>query len=186
MKIRFLKLKDWLLMTVMGLMGLTACHSSKDVAQQPVEPEDDKPAVAPRSEAALMYGVPTMDFVLKGRVIDTKGKGVEGMQVILVNGTIDITPDDMHLDNKYVQEYIRESSDTTDAEGYFSCHMKDFPKDSQNVIIRDVDGKKNGAFVDQMVEVNFADGVQSGTRKGWYHGTRTKDVDITVKRVNED
>ena len=38
MKIRFLKLKDWLLMTVMGLMGLTACHSSKEVAQQPVEP----------------------------------------------------------------------------------------------------------------------------------------------------
>ena len=133
-----------------------------------------------------MYGVPTMDFVLKGRVIDSKGVGVEGMQVILVNGTIDITPDNMHLDNKYVLEYIRESSDTTDAEGYFSCHMKDFPKDSQNVIVRDVDGKKNGAFVDQMVEVNFADGVQSGTRKGWYQGTRTKDVDITVKRVNED
>ena len=185
MKIRFLKLKDWLLMTVMGLMGLTACHSSKEVAQQPVEPEDDKPAVAPRSEAALMYGVPTMDFVLKGKVKDEKGNPVSGMQVILVNGTVDITPESMQEDNPYVQDYIAEASDLTDGTGNFECHVKDVPREVQRVIIRDVDGEANGKFESQMVEITFTEADQTGERKGWYMGTRTKDVDITVKKVSE-
>lgn len=186
MKMRFLKMKDWLLMTAMGMLGLTACHSSKEATQQTAEPADAAKEVVPRNEAALMYGVPTMDFVLKGRVIDTKGEGVKGMQVILLNGSVDITPENMHEDNPYVKEYINQSSDTTDAEGYFSCQMKDFPKDVHSVIVRDVDGAENGEYRDQMVEVNFADGEQTGVRRGWYQGVRTKDVDITVKKVTEE
>ena len=77
MKIRFLKLKDWLLMCAMGLFGLTACHTAKKVAEEPVK-NDDKDTVeqpVPRGgEMALMYGVPTMDFVVKGRVINEQGK----------------------------------------------------------------------------------------------------------------
>ena len=109
MKIRFLKLKDWLLMTAMGLFGLTACHTAKETAQNPPAKECDTPteAPSPRNEMALMYGVPTMDFVIKGRVINEQGKPVKGMQVILVNQTIDIAPDHMDEDNPYVQEYIQ-------------------------------------------------------------------------------
>jgi putative lipoprotein (rSAM/lipoprotein system) len=185
MKIRFLKLKDWLLMSLMGVMGMTACHSSKEVAQQTADPEPEKEVVNPREEMALMYGVPTMDYVLKGRVIDTEGKGVRGMQVILVNTRVDLSPEEMYEDNPYVQEYIKGASDTTDAEGYFQCHMQDVPTDVHHVIVRDIDGQKNGAFVDQMVPVNFAEGEQTGDRKGWYLGTRTKDVDITVMKTSE-
>ena len=185
MKIRFLKLKDWLLMSVMGLFGLTSCHCHKEAAQEPVvgdEPDSiEKPA--PRSgDMALMYGVPTMDFVLKGRVIDAEGEPVKGMQVILVNQTVDIAPDHMDEDNPFVQDYIEHSSDTTDAQGVFECHVKDVPTDVQRVIVRDIDGSKNGRYEDQMIAINFSDGEQSGERRGWYVGKRTKDVDITVSK----
>lgn len=182
MKIRFLKLKDWLLMTAMGLFGLTACHTPKEAAQQTPAPDGDDAIEQPkpRGEMALMYGVPTMDFVLKGRVIDPDGKPVKGMQVILVNQTVDIAPDHMDEDNPYVQDYIQQASDTTDVEGVFECRVKDVPVDKQRVIVRDIDGGQNGSFEDQMVEVEFTPDDQTAERKGWYMGTRTKDVDITV------
>jgi len=183
MKIRFLKLKDWLLMTAMGLFGLTACHTAKEAAnQQPKDNDPDDAVVAPnpRNEMALMYGVPTMDFVVKGRVIDSYGNPVKGMQVILVNQTVDIAPDHMDEDNPYVKEYIEQASDTTDAQGTFSCHTRSVPVDRQRMIIRDVDGSANGSYEDQMVEIEFTEENQTGERKGWYMGVRTKDVDITV------
>ena len=185
MKIRFLKFKDWLLMSVMGLFGLTACHTSKEATTQQPQANDGDEAIeqpAPRGDGALMYGVPTMDFVLKGRVIDEEGAPVKGMQVILVNQTVDIAPDHMDEDNPFVQDYIEHSSDTTDAEGVFECHVKDVPVEFQRVIIRDVDGDKNGRYKDQMVEVSFAEAEQTAGRKGWYFGKRTKDVDITVSK----
>ena len=185
MKIRFLKFKDWLLMGIMGLFGLTACHTAKKVVEEPVM-NDDKDSVeqpVPRGgEMALMYGVPTMDFVVKGRVINEQGKPVKGMQVILVNQKVDIAPDHMDEDNPYVQDYIQHASDTTDEQGVFECHVKDVPMDVQRVIVRDIDGKKNGSYQDQMVDIEFTDADQTGERKGWYFGKRTKDVDITVSK----
>ena len=104
------------------------------------------------------------------------------MQVILVNQTVDIAPDHMDEENPYVQEYIKQSSDTTDAQGAFECHVKDVPVDVQRVIVRDIDGSKNGVYEDQMIDIRFTEADQNGERKGWYMGTRTKDVDITVSK----
>lgn len=185
MKIRFLKLKDWLLMSVMGMFGLTSCHCHKEVAQEPVvgdEPDSIEQPVPRGGEMALMYGVPTMDFVVKGRVINEQGKPVKGMQVILVNQKVDIAPDHMDEDNPYVQDYIKHASDTTNELGVFECHVKDVPVDVQRVIVRDVDGKKNGSYADQMVDIEFTEADQTGERRGWYMGRRVKDVDITVMK----
>lgn len=183
MKIHYIKLKNWLLMTVMGILGLTGCNSHKAVTEEPAA-KGDAPVVQPkpRGGAVVMYGVPTMDFVLKGRVIDQQGQPVQGMQVILVNGTVDISPEYMQEDNPYVQEYISKASDTTDVEGAFECHMKDVPNENQRVIVRDVDGDKNGIHEDQMLEVVFSKETQTQEGSGWYVGTRTKDVDITVNK----
>lgn len=180
MKIRFLKVKNWLLMSVMGLFGLTACHSTKDIAQE--QPENDTPEQpTPRNEIALMYGVPTMDFVVKGRVIDQQGKPVQGMQVVLLNSSIDITPDNMMEDNKNVRSYLNEVADTTNANGEFRTQVKDVPVENQRLIVRDIDGEKNGVKKDQLIEVQFTETDQVEKREGWYMGSREKDVDITVE-----
>lgn len=182
MKIRFLKVKNWLLVTAMGVLGLSSCHSTKDVAK--TEGGDAAEQPAPRNEIALMYGVPTMDFVVKGRVIDQQGKPVEGMQVVLLNSSIDITPDNMMEDNKNVRSYLNDVADTTNVNGEFQTSVKDVPMEKQRLIVRDIDGSKNGVVKDQMVELEFTEADQVAKREGWYQGSRVKDVDITVERSN--
>ena len=70
MKMHYLKLKNWLLVTVMGAFGLSSCHCHKEVAQPQ---EEEVPAVKPRNEMRLMYGVPTMNFMIRGQVKDADG-----------------------------------------------------------------------------------------------------------------
>lgn len=179
MKIRFLKVKNWLLVTAMGALGLSACHSSKEVAQGGTD-ESQIDDTKPRNEIALMYGVPTMDYVVKGRVIDAKGNPVQGMQVVLLNSSIDIDPEHMMEDNKNVQSYLNEVADTTNAQGEFRTTVKDVPLDTQRLMVRDVNGEKGGLFESQMIELRFTPEDQVNQREGWYQGSREKDVDITV------
>lgn len=184
MKVRYLKFKDWLLMTAMSLLGLASCHSSKEIAKAESSNTSDDNKIetpTPRNEIALMYGVPTMDYVVKGRVINPDGQPVEGMQVILVNQRIDIAPEYMQEDNPRVLDYIHQSSDTTNSQGYFQCQVSDVPVQHQRIIVRDIDGEANGRYQDQMIEVSFRSEDQTKQGSGWYQGTRTKDVDITVR-----
>ena len=126
MKIKYLKLKNWLLLSVMSLFGLTACHCHKDAAKTPdpgkekeksgyderqaiamygvpardlkVEADDINEKPQPREPQVTVYGVPTVDFAVKGRVVDKDGKPVKGLQVMLVNSEIDTDnlPDTPH------------------------------------------------------------------------------------------
>ncbi len=185
MKIRFLKMKDWLLMTAMGMLGLTSCHCGKEVAQEPQQPT--KPTKNPvetidPGNMAVMYGVPQMDFQVKGRVTDTQGKPIKGMQVILVNQSVDISPEYLQEDNPYVQDYIRTASDTTDAEGRFEAHTRDVPVETQRVLVRDIDGDQNGRYEDQVIEVRFTPEDQTEPGQKWYQGQRTKEMNITVQK----
>ena len=183
MKIRYLKLKRWLLMAVMGWFGVTSCQSGRNVAAGGQQPEEGgrKEAVDP-SQMAVMYGVPQMDFEVKGRVVDAEGRPVEGMQVVLVNQTVDIAPDYVQEDNPYVQDYIRSASDTTDAEGRFVVVARDVPVDSQRVMVRDIDGDRNGRYQDQMLHVGFTAGTEAEKEGPWYQGKRTKEMDIVVEK----
>lgn len=182
MKIKFLKVKNWLLLTAMGLFGMAACHTAKESARpsDPATPEPTPGKVSDRGEAAVMYGVPTMDFVVNGTVRNEQGKPVKGLQVVLVNQNLDIDPEQMHEDNPYVLNYLKRASDTTDAQGVYECHTTDVPVESQQIIVRDIDGKANGSYESQMFEVKFTEGDQTTTRQGWNMGTREKKVDITV------
>lgn len=187
MKIQFLKVKNWLLLTAMGFFGLTACHTAKEPAQ-PTSPETPEPTpgkVSKRGEAAVMYGVPTMNFVVKGTVRDAQGTPVKGLQVTLLSQAVDIDPDHMREDNPYVRDYLKHASDTTDAQGTFECHTSDMPVESQQVMVRDIDGEANGSYESQMFDVKFTEGDQTAARQGWNMGTREKQVDITVIKAGK-
>lgn len=186
MKIQFLKVRNWLLLSLMGLFGVTACHSSKEAAQQPAAGSDgsDGPSVQPRprGEIAVMYGVPTMNFVVKGKVTDEQGKPVKGIQVTLINQTIDVTPEYLQADNPYVQDYFRRVADTTDAQGRFTSAASDVPVEAQRILVRDIDGSANGQYQDQMLDVEFADAKQSRAGQGWDRGEKVKEVDIVLNK----
>ena len=184
MKIRILKLKNWLLMTLVGALGLGACHSTKNITepQPPEEPQVDTPK--PRDPVVVMYGVPTMNFVVKGKVMNEQGKPVKGLQVILLNRNADITPEEMHEDNEYIREYIQRASDTTDAEGNYMVRTSDTTAEKQQMIVRDIDGEKNGKYKSLLLDIDYREATQTEERQGWNMGTREKVEDVVVEIEN--
>ena len=78
MKIRYFKLKNWIILSLMSALGLNACHNTKDVAKD--GHRDKKPR--PRQEIMLLYGVPPVDYIehvpdsAEGEDATPKDKGV--------------------------------------------------------------------------------------------------------------
>lgn len=211
MKIKYIKFKNWLLLSVMGLLGLSACHPQKKVVEPdskgdaPVRtveeprcvpmygvpmPEyrdrdlpkksNDEPQAKPREPQVTVYGVPTVDFALKGKVVNSKGKPVEGVKVMLLNSDID--PQNIP-DTPEWQMRLRKVSDTTDAQGSFEVSTTDRPWEKLNVMVQDIDGKKNGSYESQLIEVEFGDAKPSNRpMKDWHLGTR--EAEITIKLEN--
>lgn len=210
MKIKYLKLKNWLLFSAMSLLGLSACHSQKDVVKsnggqgdEPagynehqyiamygvptramrVQPDDndapkDKPMVQAREPQVTVYGVPTVDFAVKGRVVNSKGKPVKGVVVTLINSDID--PDNLP-DTPHWKEQMARMSDTTDAEGAFAVRTTDRPWEKVRVMVRDVDGKQNGLYENQLLDVQFGD-PEPGNKpvSSWQLGEKKAEVTIQM------
>ena len=216
MKIRYLKLKNWLIVTMMGLLGLSACRHSKDLANDGGKDKDSKDRDRevhvlmygaperimndsvvnvlrrddsvvvipsknnqnePREPQVTVYGVPTVDFCVKGRVTDASGKPIKGLQVMLIDSRIDT---DNLPDNAYWRGELARMSDTTDATGGFEVNGSDRPWEKIRVMVRDIDGAKNGTFERQLVDVEFGE-PEGGTSK-WKLGTRTAEIVVKMKR----
>lgn len=56
MRLKYLKFKNWLLLTLMGALGLSGCRSHKQQA------DSTDRQIAPSNEIMLLYGVPPTDF----------------------------------------------------------------------------------------------------------------------------
>lgn len=216
MKIKYLKLKNWLLVTLMSTLGLSACNSSKnvtkaadsksddrpafderqmiamygvpvrdlkvenaDIAQPRVEPKADNPQEQPREPQVTVYGVPTVDFAVKGKVVDSNGKPLKGVQVMLV-------PEEIDLENipetPYWGEMMEGAIDTTDSQGTFEVRTTDRPWQNKHVLVRDIDGSKNGRFVDQKVEVEFGEPERKENSNSWRLGEKKAEVTVKMKR----
>ena len=199
MRIRYLKLVNWLLASVMSVFGLQACHSERHMAEvdvpeaalPPMENNDEEQVAVPdippepemprpREPEVAVYGVPTVDFAVKGRVTDAQGRPVKGVQVILVISEID--PDNLP-ETDYWQERMRSMSDTTDAHGSFEVRATDRPWEKMRVLVRDIDGKQNGLYQDQLVDVEFEE-QQSGDRpvSKWKLGEKQAEVTVKLKK----
>ena len=157
MKIKYLKLKNWLLVTVMGAFGLSACHCHKEVTKTEAE---ETPEMKPREEIRLMYGVPTMNFMIRGQVKDGELQG----------------------DPKRVQQWLEQSAVKTDGNGNFVISNSGLPQEEVKLMVRDVDGQENGEYKNQVLEmkVNQADVDRTGAG-GWNQGTFNKEVEIKLE-----
>ena len=218
MKIKYLKLKNWLLVSVMSLFGLSACNCHKEAAKADdgnkglernrlddrvvpmygvqtrdyrvetldngskaqTDPAEPKSQPQPREPQVTVYGVPTVDFAVKGRVVDGKGKPVKGLQVMLVNSEIDT---DNLPDSPYWEQQLKRISDTTDAEGNFDVRTSDRPWEKVRVMIRDIDGSKNGIFEKKIVDVDFGDPEPTGgSVSSWKLGVKKAEVTVKFER----
>ncbi len=177
MKIKILKLKDWLILSLMGLLGFSSCHSHKQLT---APEQETKPTPQPREEIRLMYGVPTMDYRISGRVKDAKGNPVEGVAVNMLERGLKATADTIYGDQDNIRRYLEKNAVKTDRNGNFMISTQDRPQENVRVLVRDIDGKANGEHQNQLLEIKV-DNVDKSNADGWYLGMFKKDVDIRLE-----
>lgn len=190
MKIKYLKLKNWLLVSLMSVLGFTACKSSKPAAtsdqkeSEQSEQIEKKPIRDDRGQAALMYGVPTMSYHVKGQVVNHQGKPVKGIQVVMLNRNMGNTPNNPGEENPEIEDYMKIYADTTKNDGTFDIRAKDFPSEYMRVFVRDVDGPSNGNYQNDVINLEFTRDEIKAESKGWNKGVAEKEgVTIKLKPV---
>lgn len=190
MKIKYLKLKNWLLVSLMSVLGFTACKSSKPAAtsdqkeSEQSEQIEKKPIRDDRGQAALMYGVPTMSYHVKGQVVNHQGKPVKGIQVVMLNRNMGNTPNNPGEENPEIEDYMKIYADTTKNDGSFDIKAKDFPSEYMRVFVRDVDGPSNGNYQNDVINLEFTRDEIKAESKGWNKGVAEKEgVTIKLKPV---
>ena len=181
MKVKYLKLKNWLLVTVMGAFGLSACHCHKEAVA--TEPEE-APQVKPREEIRLMYGVPTMNYMIRGQVKDTHGRPVRDIRVNMLERGMQ-TDDEGTLvgDSKAIDSWLQDTEVRTDEKGRFTIASSGLPQEEVRLLVRDVDGKENGEYRNQVVDLPVKPEDMDRTEAGgWDQGTFNKEVKIKLKK----
>lgn len=181
MKTKYLKLKNWLLVTLMGAFGLSGCHCHKKLAEP--EPEPEAPAVQDRGEMRLMYGVPTMNYMIRGQVKDAKGKPVRDIRVNMLERNMETTADGSLVgDPEAIDRWLQGTEVRTDKKGRFTIETSGLPQEEVRLMVRDVDGKENGEHRNRVVEMQVTpDDVDRSNAGGWNQGTFSKDVKIKLE-----
>lgn len=156
MKIKYLKLKNWLLVSLGGLLGLqVGC---------------DKVPISP---AAAEYGCPEGRYHVMGTVVDENGAPIAGIGV----GRLYLR----HEDGKPVYE----SLDTTDADGRYNVRVFGLPDIEAEVPFDDIDGEQNGHFRDTVVTVTASRDAFHGASGHWYYGEADVTKNVTLQRIEE-
>lgn len=181
MKVRFLKLKNWLLVTIMGTLGLSGCHCHKKAVKSDAEPET--PAVQDRGEMRLMYGVPTMNYQIRGQVKNVNGRPVKDIRINMLERNMEVKDGELQGDPEAIDRWLEGSEVRTDKKGRFEIKNSGIPQERVRLMVRDADGKDNGEYKNRIVEVNVApDDVDKSNAGGWNQGTFSKDVKIKLEK----
>ena len=179
MKIKYLKLKNWLIVSLMGALGLSSCHSHKQLAQ----PEEEQPPrPQPREEIRLMYGVPTMGYRIMGHVKDPQGRPVKDISVNVLEQGVEATADTIYGDQENIRRYLKRNEVKTDNRGNFELRYDDTPRQNVRVLVRDTDGPANGQYKNRLLDVPVkAENIDKTNAGGWNQGTFSTKIDIELE-----
>ncbi len=123
-----------------------------------------------------------MDFQIRGQVKDAQGKPVKNIRINMLERNMEIQGAELQGDPDAVERWLESSSVITDKKGYFELKNRGIPQEQVRLLVRDVDGKKNGEFKDRMVEMEVtADDVDRTQAGGWNQGTYNKEVEIKLE-----
>lgn len=117
------------------------------------------------------YGVPSADFIVKGKVTDKLSrKPINNIAIIRKTDT-----------SPYGNDTVR-----TNADGEFELKFNDFPGIDHWVFAEDLDGMENGGwFAKDSLTVNSSQMKQIKKRNGWNVGTFEKtDANFELKHGN--
>lgn len=143
----WLKFCRWAL-AVLGISAVVSCE----------EIIDD---ILPAAE----YGCPSMDFEIKGKVVNSEnGDGIEGIRV------------SVH-ENDY-------GSVLSGKGGEFVLNGSEFPQDSLKLFATDIDGQQNGLFQDTELMVGLSK--EKDGDKSWYEGKYSASGIVIEMQGKED
>lgn len=151
MKIKYLKLKNWLLVSLGALLGINLAGCDEEWGTEE-------------------YGCPQGTYRVRGTVTDVNGTPLAGIgvgQVYTESGGV-VLPDMRFLD-------------TTDADGRYHVGFMAFPDDRVEVNFVDLDGPENGLYRDTTITVSAPQSAFHGGDGNWNYGTAeiTQDVVLT-------
>lgn len=155
---------------------LVSCGSQKAAAES-AEPQTQTapppPGIAPR-----------VNYTVKGRVQNSNGRPVKGLEVILLNSSIDASEDYLP-DSEHALKLMEDSRDTTDRKGRFECSVTDLNNRYERLLVRDIDGKSNKHYANKMVKVEFSlDDIRTNAR-GQRVSIAEKEVVVTIERMED-
>ena len=115
--------------------------------------------ISSSEQVMAMYGVPSGEFQVSGRVKNLKSKPVRKIEVEIQD------PRNNHL-----------GVTTTTKDGSFQFNYKGWPHREIYLISRDVDGGRNGAYQSDTTIVKL-----DYPKQGWNQGKATASSDVTLK-----
>lgn len=141
----------WLL-TVLGFGSLVGC-------------ERDIP---------VMYGVPSADYEMKGKVLDADGDPIKGIKIEVQ--TYIATPEARTIARKFSLD-----------DGTYDINVSTFPVNKLRIIAQDVDGAENGGeFEEKTIELDFSKVEATGDKGAWYSGKFSLEQDIVLEDKTDD
>ncbi len=164
----------------MGALGFASCHSNKNLSKP--NNEEEPVEIKEREEMRLMYGVPTMNYQVKGQIKNANGKPVKDIRVNMLERNMDIEGTTLQGDPEAIDKWLRGTEVVTDKKGRFEISNSGLPQEQVRLLIRDVDGKANGEYRDQVVEmdVQYSD-MDRTNANGWNQGTFKKEVKVKLE-----
>lgn len=157
MKIQYRKLKNWLWITLGGLLGIN---------------------ISCKGEIATEYGAPEATHTVKGQVTNPENEPVSGIEVRMItyHGYIADSIEWRYSPVVY-----------TDSTGRYNISTTDLPyRDTMYVGFFDIDSTENGHYADTVVITSFNEATFTGSDGNWYHGSATVPKDMKMRRLNNE
>ncbi|MCR4812988.1 MAG: radical SAM-associated putative lipoprotein [Bacteroidales bacterium] len=156
MKIKYLKLKNWLWIALGSLLGI---NMSCKVA------------------VATEYGAPESVYTVKGQVTNPESEPVSGIGIRMIN---------YYNDTANNREWIYTPVAYTDSTGRYDISTTDLPyRDTMYVYFFDIDSSENGQYADTMVMASFKEATFTGGDGNWYQGAATVTKNVQLRRIGE-
>ena len=120
-------------------------------------------------EPALMYGTPSADYEIKGKVLDADGDPIKGIKV--------------NVQNDWHSAFTSQGTECQSLDnGDYSVRIKTFPTDKLHLIVQDIDGAENGGeFEEKTVELDFSKIEYTGDKDAWYSGKKSLEQNIVLE-----
>jgi len=160
MKVRFNRWYNTVLTALLSMLGFSCSLDEPEEYGTPVE-----------------YGVPHVDYILKGTVTDETDTPVQGLKISLK---------EVYKDDTGTYGYGIDSIQTNESGIYQLKFTKAsyFNRESIKLIVEDIDGEANGGeFLSDTLDIDFDNAVKVAKGDRWgYEGKYKVLTDIKLKR----